>query len=61
MQPIAGGRVLVPFRQQRMTGIITELHNRKPQVQNENVLRVLDETPVLDGQLIRLGNWIADY
>ena len=28
--PIVGGRVLVPFRQQRMTGIVVELHDRKP-------------------------------
>ena len=30
MQPIVGGRVLVPFRQQRMSGIVTGLHDHKP-------------------------------
>ena len=29
---MVGGRVLVPFRQQRMTGIVVELHDRKPSV-----------------------------
>src|SRR6202171_264917 len=59
--PVVGGRVLVPFRQQRMTGIVVELHDRKPSVQTKSVLSVLDTTPVLDEQLLRLGRWIADY
>jgi len=59
--PVVGGRVLVPFRQQRMTGIVVELHDRKPMVAIKNVLSVLDDAPVLDEQLLRLGRWIADY
>ena len=59
--PVVGGRVLVPFRQQRMMGIVVELHDRKPEVTTKNVLSVIDPTPVLDEQLLRLGRWIADY
>jgi primosomal protein N' (replication factor Y) len=66
MLPVVGGRVLVPFRQQRMSGIVTELHDRKPrannkEVQVKNLISVLDPAPVLDHQLMRLGKWIADY
>jgi primosomal protein N' (replication factor Y) len=59
--PIVGGRVLVPFRQQRMTGVVVELHDRKPSVATKNILTVLDAAPVLDEGLLRLGRWIADY
>jgi primosomal protein N' (replication factor Y) (superfamily II helicase) len=59
--PVVGGRVLVPFRQQRMTGIVVELHDRKPSVPTKNVLSVLDATAVLDEQLLHLGRWISDY
>ena len=59
--PVVGGRVLVPFRQQRMTGIVVEVHDRKPAVTTKNILSVLDPAPVLDEQLLRLGRWIADY
>jgi primosomal protein N' (replication factor Y) len=59
--PVVGGRVLVPFRQQRLSGIVTELHDRKPSVAAKNIISVLDPTPVLDDQLLRLGRWIADY
>src|ERR1700680_4169581 len=59
--PVVGGRVLVPFRQQRMTGIVVELHDRKPSVRTKNVLSRLDASPVLDDQLLCLGRWIANY
>jgi len=61
MQPAVGGRVLVPFRQQRLSGVVTALHNRAPKVQAKNIVSVLDAAPVLDEQLVQLGKWIADY
>jgi primosomal protein N' (replication factor Y) (superfamily II helicase) len=61
MEPVVGGRVLVPFRQQRLSGIVTGLHDRKPSVQTKSIISVLDVAPVLDAQLLRLGQWIADY
>ena len=61
MQPVIGGRVLVLFRQQRMSGVVIALHDRAPTVQAKNILSVLDAAPVLDQQLLQLGKWIADY
>jgi primosomal protein N' (replication factor Y) (superfamily II helicase) len=66
MEPVVGGRVLVPFRQQRLSGIVVELHDRPPQVnaskvQIKKVLESLDLSPVLDAHLLKLGKWIADY
>lgn len=58
---MVGGRVLVPFRQQRLTGIVVELHDRKPSLTIKPLINVLDIAPVLDEQLLRLGRWIADY
>ena len=59
--PVVGGRVLVPFRQQRLTGIVVELHDRKPSLAIKPLINVLDIAPVIDEQLLRLGRWIADY
>jgi len=61
MQPVIGGRVLVPFRQQRLSGIVVNLHDHKPKVQTKKLIEVLDPEPVLDPSLMRLGKWIADY
>jgi primosomal protein N' (replication factor Y) len=61
VEPVVGGRVLVPFRQQRLSGIVIDLHDRAPQVKTKKVLEALDLSPVLDEQLLTLGRWIADY
>ncbi|MGA2235705.1 MAG: primosomal protein N' [Terriglobales bacterium] len=66
MEPVVGGRVLVPFRQQRLSGIVVELHDRPPQAKTEQVktkkvIEALDLSPVLDEQLLKLGKWIAGY
>ena len=61
MEPVVGGRVLVPFRQQRLSGIVVELHDRPPQVKTKKVIEALDLAPVLDEHLLKLGKWIADY
>jgi primosomal protein N' (replication factor Y) (superfamily II helicase) len=59
--PVVGGRVLVPFRQQRMTGVVFELHDRKPSIATKNIISALDSVQVLDDLLMRLARWIADY
>ena len=61
MEPVVGGRVLVPFRQQRMSGIVLELHDRAPQLKTKKVIETLDLSPVLDDHLLKLGQWIAGY
>src|SRR5271165_5056514 len=63
IQPAPGSRVLVPFRQQRLVGIVTELHDRAPKVPAKNILEVPDDadTPALTTELLRLGKWIGEY
>src|SRR5579859_6739840 len=60
-QPVVGGRVLVPFRNQRISGVVTALHDRAPSMQAKTVIEVLDTDPVLDEGLMKLGQWIAGY
>jgi primosomal protein N' (replication factor Y) (superfamily II helicase) len=59
--PVVGGRVLVPFREKRLSGIVVGLHDQALTVKTRNVLSVLDAEPVLDAQLMKLGKWISDY
>ncbi|HEU4416132.1 MAG TPA: DEAD/DEAH box helicase, partial [Candidatus Angelobacter sp.] len=59
--PVVGGRVLVPFRAERLSGVVTALHDRAPSMQAKTVLQVLDSEPVLDEGLMKLGLWISQY
>src|SRR6266404_7105110 len=58
--PVVGGRVLVPFRAERMVGIVTKLHDNAPQshkekkIQIKTVIAALDAEPVLEPGLLKL-------
>jgi primosomal protein N' (replication factor Y) len=58
-----GSRVVVPFRRQRLVGVVTEFHDRTPKVATKDVLESLDspDLPALSDELLRLGRWISDY
>ena len=59
--PVVGGRVLVPFRAVRLSGIVVKLHDTPPSVKAKDVIAAIDAVPVLDFALLRLGEWIAQY
>src|SRR3954467_15206923 len=61
VQPVVGGRVLVPFREKRLAGIVTELHDREQTIEIKPIIQALDAAPVLDPMLLELGKWIASY
>ena len=60
-EAVVGGRVLVPFRNLRLLGVVIALHDRAPSIEAKNVLESLDAVPVLDPDLMRLGEWISHY
>ncbi|HEX3663487.1 MAG TPA: primosomal protein N' [Acidobacteriaceae bacterium] len=59
--PPVGGRVLVPFRNEKLAGVVLRLHDEKPPVEAKPLLSILDTEPVLSPQLLELGQWIAQY
>jgi primosomal protein N' (replication factor Y) len=60
---VVGGRVIVPFREKRLQGIVVRLHAEAPAatVKLRAVISALDSAPVLDERLLALGRWIAGY
>jgi primosomal protein N' (replication factor Y) (superfamily II helicase) len=60
-EPCVGGRVIVPFREKRLCGIVTELHDREPSFKAKPVQQVLDSIAALTPELMQLGRWIAHY
>jgi primosomal protein N' (replication factor Y) len=56
-----GCRVLVPFGKRQLAGVVIAAHNDPPQGAVREALQLLDEEPVLDEALLKLGRWIAAY
>ena len=56
-----GARLTVPFTGRKLTGVIVRVHDERPQYAVREALRLVDEQPVLDEELLRLGAWIASY
>ena len=59
--PPLGGRVIVPFRSEKLIGIVTRLHDEPPPVEAKHVERVLDEEAIVSPQLLELARWISQY
>jgi primosomal protein N' (replication factor Y) len=56
-----GCRVLAPFGTRTLTGLVLNTHTDPPTGAVREILRLLDEEPALDGELLQLGKWIADF
>lgn len=57
-----GCRVLVPFGNRTLTGLVLSTCDTVAEsTGTRDVLRLLDEEPVLDEQMLGLGEWIANY
>jgi len=56
-----GCRLLVPFGHRKLTGVALACHDDPPEATVREALRLLDEEPVLDEELLRLGRWVAQY
>jgi primosomal protein N' (replication factor Y) (superfamily II helicase) len=63
MQPRVqpGCRLLVPFGPRKLTGMVLALRPDAPSGPIKEALRLVDEEPVLDAELLSLGRWIAQY
>src|SRR5260370_2976684 len=56
-----GCRVFVPFGVRKLTGVVLATHDDAPDVEARDVLRLIDEEPVFDCEMLALGRWIAAY
>jgi primosomal protein N' (replication factor Y) len=56
-----GSRVLAPFGTRKLAGVVLRTHSERPQSPPRELLRLLDEEPALNDELLKLGNWISSY
>lgn len=55
-----GCRVLVPFRNKRLEGFVMKIHNNKPDYALKKIISVIDKEPVLNDEMLKLGNYIKN-
>ena len=56
-----GTRVLVPLQKRQVTGIVLELVGESPHSEVKDISEALDDQPIVDAQLLKLVQWIAQY
>ena len=61
-RPRRGARVIVPFRNEKLIGVVTAERVKAPEgVELRQLEAVLDEEPLLGDELLKLGEWMAQY
>jgi primosomal protein N' (replication factor Y) len=59
---IVGARVLVPLGRRRVTAIVTRVGDEAPTgIRCKDLLRVLDDQPILTRGLLELSDWMSRY
>jgi primosomal protein N' (replication factor Y) len=60
--PQRGARVIAPFRNEKLIGVVTAIDAKPPaEVEVKYLEAVLDEEPLLSDHLLELAEWIAQY
>lgn len=56
-----GTRVIVPFGPRKIQGFVTGLKNESSFSKLREIVEPLDLTPVLNGELLELGEWLTEH
>jgi primosomal protein N' (replication factor Y) len=60
-EPKLGQRVLVPFRRQKISGVLVRCKDDSAFANVRAVLEVLDARPLFQTELLQLARWVAEY
>jgi primosomal protein N' (replication factor Y) len=61
-KPLRGARVIAPFRNEKLIGVVTKVHVGAPADCEVRFLEaVLDDEPLLSDPLLELAEWMAQY
>ena len=53
--------MMAPFGTRKLTGMVLACHDEPPEMAAREAFQLLDEEPVLDEELMRLGRWVSTY
>ncbi|OQW98571.1 MAG: primosomal protein N' [Elusimicrobia bacterium A5] len=55
-----GCRTVVPFGKKKLTGFVVDI-KEKPQKSLKKIIKVVDDEPLLNDELLELAKWISEY
>lgn len=56
-----GIRVEVPLRNKLYSGIVMEIHQKKPITKTKNIIATIDEQPIINEEQFEFWKWMAHY
>ncbi|MCK4649403.1 primosomal protein N', partial [bacterium] len=56
-----GKRVWVPFGRRRMVGYVVGLNDSAPVSRLRDIEKIIDESPILSDEFMKLTRWMSDY
>lgn len=56
-----GCRVIAPFARRKLLGVVTAVHENKPLTECKEIIRLVDENPVFDAEMMALARWVSEY
>ncbi len=56
-----GSMVMVPFGKKILTGVIIKFRSEKPDFTLKNIIDIIDKTPTVNQNDLKLAEWISDY
>ncbi|HHV93288.1 MAG TPA: primosomal protein N' [Firmicutes bacterium] len=57
----AGHRVIVPFGSRKLVGYVMGIVDHSPVNEAKPILKILDEEPLLTGEMVDLARWLAQH
>lgn len=61
IEPCIGARVWVPFRKQTRMGVVIGKGESKTHASTKSILSLIDDKPLLPGELLALCYWVSSY
>ncbi len=61
ISPQPGQRILAPFRNRILTGVIINLKTATDLKSVKEIIDILDDKPIINPEMLRLTEWISDY
>jgi primosomal protein N' (replication factor Y) len=58
---LIGQLVIIPLGPRNVNGIVIEIEKTKPEFETKKIIKIVDESPIVDSEKVRLAQFISEY